>query len=76
MAAVDLAKIVNVDELEVATAQEVADTYHSNDDTNQYTDAEVTKLGLCTPTVLITQVEYDALPSPDTTTIYIIRPAV
>ena len=76
MAIVDLAKITGASVLEVATPEDVADTYESNDDTNKYTDDEVTKLGLCKPTIIVTQTEYDAIVLPDNDTIYIIRPEV
>lgn len=76
MAVVDLAKIENVTELEVATAAEVADTYESNDDTNKYTDADVAKLAKCKPIIILTQVEYDAIVTKDTDTLYFIRPEV
>jgi hypothetical protein len=76
MAVVDIAKIVNVTELEAATAAEVAETYESNDDTNKFTDAEQTRLSNCKPIIILTQAEYDAIGLKDTDTLYFIRPEV
>lgn len=76
MAVVDIAKIVGVSEIEAATAEELKTAYLEADDVNSFTDAEQAKLTDCKPIIILTQTQYDALPSKEVDTLYFIRPEV
>jgi len=73
---VTLVKKTGTGELLSTTPAEVAEVVYENNDIEILTTELLEKLESLTPSVFLTQAEYDAIPTPDPDIEYKIRPAL